>query len=215
MWDNKIQEALNRNRNKIIQNMPGVFNLSAQWLSCRAKLLNISEENLSYVNIHTTENGVYDPRTSWIDTGEEYDGDVFLENFSQTIALSGGFDCAHIGHYRMFKDAAKFGKVIIFLNSDEWLTRKKGRPFMPYEERKEILEYCKYVNLVIPAIDDDNTVCESLSLIQPSYFGNGGDRKINNTPENILCRQLGISTIYSLGGEKIQSSSWLIDNAKS
>jgi len=57
-----------------------------------------------------------------------------------TIMVSGGFDPLHIGHLRMIKEAAKYGKVIVVANSDAWLLRKKGYIFMPWEERKEIIE---------------------------------------------------------------------------
>ena len=62
------------------------------------------------------------------------------------IVLSGGFDPVHKGHLRMFREAAWLGhQVIVGLNSDDWLTRKKGKPFMEFEERKEIIEGFKYV----------------------------------------------------------------------
>ena len=74
------------------------------------------------------------------------------------IIVSGGFDPVHKGHIRMFREAANFGaNVIVGLNSDEWLTRKKGKPFMGWEERAEILECCKFINQVIPFYDSDDT----------------------------------------------------------
>ena len=67
------------------------------------------------------------------------------------IILSGGFDPVHKGHIRMFREAANLGaQVIVGLNSDEWLTRKKEKPFMDWDERAEILESCKFVNQVLP-----------------------------------------------------------------
>ena len=67
------------------------------------------------------------------------------------IVLSGGFDPVHKGHLRMFREASWLGhQVIVGLNSDDWLTRKKGKPFMKFEERKEILEGMKYINQVLP-----------------------------------------------------------------
>jgi len=131
------------------------------------------------------------------------------------IALSGGFDPIHVGHLRMIKDAAVFGEVVILLNSDSWLIRKKGYSFQSFEERKEMLEGIKGVSCVLPAIDDDNTVCESLRSLNEviHYFGNGGDRKGDNTPESVICEEFGIPIIYGLGGNKIQSSSQLVTNA--
>lgn len=132
----------------------------------------------------------------------------------KVIALSGGFDPIHVGHVRMIKDAANHGKVIIFLNTDEWLERKKGYVFMPFRERKEILNSIKWVSEVYAAKDEDNSVCDSLFDHVPDYFGNGGDRKNNNTPEIQTCKKLGIDLVWNLGGEKIQSSSDLVGRSK-
>lgn len=126
------------------------------------------------------------------------------------ICISGGIDPIHIGHVRMIKDAAKFGRVIVILNSDEWLMRKKGYVFMPWLERKEIIESINGVYEVVAVDDSDGTVCAALREIRPDYFGNGGDRTDQNTPEKQLCEELGIEMIWGLGGEKIQSSSDLV-----
>lgn len=130
------------------------------------------------------------------------------------IALSGGFDPLHSGHVRMIEDAAQYGNVMIYLNSDDWLMRKKGFVFMPFSERYEVLMAIKGVVVVLPAKDDDGTVCETLRVCKPAYFGNGGDRKTENTPELTVCLDLGIKPIFGLGGEKVQSSSDLVKNAR-
>ena len=128
------------------------------------------------------------------------------------VCVSGGFDPIHIGHVRMIQDAARFGKVIVIANSDEWLERKKGYVFMTYQERQEILYAIKGVVDVVEAQDDDNTVCESLRHLNPHIFANGGDRGDRNTPEMDVCRELDIQMIWGMGGnDKPQSSSWLID----
>lgn len=128
------------------------------------------------------------------------------------VCVSGGFDPIHIGHVRMILDAAKFGKVIVIANSDEWLMRKKGYVFMPYEERQEILYAIKGVVDVVEAKDADDTVCESLRHINPHIFANGGDRGDRNTPEMDVCRELDIQMIWGMGGnDKPQSSSWLVE----
>ena len=76
------------------------------------------------------------------------------EWIKNVIIVSGGFDPVHKGHIRMFREAANLGhQVIIGLNSDEWLSRKKGKPFMKWEERAEILESCKFVSQVM-SMDD-------------------------------------------------------------
>lgn len=128
------------------------------------------------------------------------------------VCVSGGFDPIHIGHVRMILDAAKFGKVIVIANSDEWLMRKKGYVFMPYEERQEILYAIKGVVDVVEAKDADDTVCESLRHINPHIFANGGDRGDRNTPEMDVCTELDIQMIWGMGGnDKPQSSSWLVE----
>jgi cytidyltransferase-like protein len=131
------------------------------------------------------------------------------------IAVSGGFDPVHIGHVRMIRDAARYGDILVIINSDEWLMRKKGYVFMPWEERAEIMGSIKGVRLVSQVNDSDNTVCEALSRHKPDAFANGGDRKEKNTPEMDLCDHIGIQLMWAIGGsEKPQSSSWLVDKLK-
>jgi len=109
----------------------------------------------------------------------------------------------------MIQAASAYGNVVVALNSDAWLMRKKGYIFMPFVERAEIISAIKWVTEVIPADDSDETVCETIRKYRPDYFGNGGDRKLANTPEVILCEELGIELVWNLGGGKIQSSSEL------
>jgi D-beta-D-heptose 7-phosphate kinase/D-beta-D-heptose 1-phosphate adenosyltransferase len=130
-----------------------------------------------------------------------------------TIMVSGGFDPLHIGHLRMIKEAAKVGKVIVVANSDAWLLRKKGYIFMPWEERKEIIEGYSEVDRVEAVDDSDGSVCEALRRIRPTYFANGGDRTNKNTPEMAVCDELGITMLWEVGGGKIQSSSEMVANA--
>ena len=139
--------------------------------------------------------------------------EMFSKQGEETIAVSGGFDPVHIGHVRMILEASRHGEVIIIANSDEWLLRKKGYVFMPFEERAEILKAFRGVTEVVKAIDTDNTVCDSLREIRPTFFANGGDRKLDNTPEMDVCQELGIDMIWNVGGGKIQSSSSLVSNA--
>ena len=133
---------------------------------------------------------------------------------NKTIAISGGFDPVHVGHLNMIKDAAKYGSVIVILNSDEWLVRKKGYAFMTFEERKAILEAFADVHHVVSVDDSDGTVCDALDRLRPCYFGNGGDRKKNNSPEEAYCKWRKIKTVYSVGGKKTQSSSRLLKDSK-
>lgn len=130
-----------------------------------------------------------------------------------TVCVSGGFDPVHIGHLRMIREASKFGHVIAIVNSDEWLMRKKGYIFMPFEERCEIIQGFTATGTTTFVDDSDGTVCEALRRIKPDYFANGGDRKINNTPEMDVCEKLDIEMLWGVGGGKIQSSSTLVTDA--
>ena len=134
----------------------------------------------------------------------------------KTVAVSGGFDPVHIGHIRYLKGAAELGKVLVMLNTDEWLTRKKGKPFMPYDERKEILEAIRYVHKVVPVVDEGNSVAESIGHYKPDIFAKGGDRTIDNIPqdEKDAIMSVGGSLVVNVGGGKIQSSRWLIKGTK-
>ena len=135
------------------------------------------------------------------------------------IIMSGGFDPVHKGHLRMFREASWLGhQVIVGLNSDDWLARKKGKPFMDFKERKEILEGFKYINQVLAFDDKDETANDIIKQIcglyrnfdVNIYFANGGDRTSDNVPEMKVCDELGVEMIWGIGGGKIQSSSWLI-----
>lgn len=125
----------------------------------------------------------------------------------KTIVISGGFDPIHPGHIAMIEAAREYGEVHIILNSDDWLVRKKGFFFQPWTDRKKILEaYTLHVHTVD---DTDNTVCEALRRIKPTYFGNGGDRTNTNTPELDVCAELGVEPVFELGGGKYNSSSMI------
>ena len=130
-----------------------------------------------------------------------------------TVVVSGGFDPIHIGHVRLILAAAQYGDVIVVANSDSWLYRKKGFVFMTWEQRKEILEALKGVVRVEWVDDTDETVCEALRRIKPTYFANGGDRKGDNVPEVAVCQELGIEMLWNMGGNKIESSSDLVNKA--
>jgi D-beta-D-heptose 7-phosphate kinase/D-beta-D-heptose 1-phosphate adenosyltransferase len=137
-----------------------------------------------------------------------------MSNPRKVVAVSGGFDPMHIGHVRMIQNSAEIGDVLVIINSDDWLKRKKGYVFMPFEERAEILSAVKGVVSIVSVDDTDNTVCEALRTHAPDYFANGGDRKQKNTPEMTVCEELGIEMLWSMGGGKIQSSSWLVESSK-
>lgn len=128
------------------------------------------------------------------------------------VALSGGFDPVHVGHIYHLKEAKSLGdRLVVILHSDQWLINKKGFVFMPYNERKAILESIRYVDEVVPTVDDDPSVYTSLEHYKPDVFANGGDRVEGNVPQSELdvCSKLSIKVVYGVGGKKIQSSSEL------
>ncbi len=130
------------------------------------------------------------------------------------VAASGGFDPLHVGHIEYLEKAKKLGdKLVVILNQDMFLMRKKGHVFMPFAERKRILEALKCVDEVVPCIDDDQSVCKTLELLKPAIFAKGGDRNATNIPERAVCARLGIKIVDGLG-EKVQSSSELINKIK-
>lgn len=130
-----------------------------------------------------------------------------------TVAVSGGFDPVHIGHIRSVTEAKKLGdELVVILTRDDQLIRKKGYCFIPYEERKEIMESIVGVDRVVPNIDDDITSNKSLEYYRPDIFAKGGDRTEDNMPEieKVLCEKIGCRIVYGVGGAKIQSSSSLV-----
>jgi len=135
------------------------------------------------------------------------------------VAVSGGFDPLHIGHVRMFNEAKKFGdKLVVIINNDNWLMKKKGYVFMPQHERKEIIESFAAVDEVVFTDHQNNptdmSVSDALRKLRPDIFANGGDRLTHNTPEIDACAEIGSRMEYNVGaGGKVQSSSWLVDKA--
>jgi len=137
-------------------------------------------------------------------------------DLAMITVVSGGFDPLHSGHLDMLEEAYWLRKycdgVIVLLNSDEWLTRKKGKSFMPFEERKRILEGLKVVDKVIAFDDSDDTCISGLEKVKQLYpsariaFCNGGDRTKENIPESNV---EGITCLFGIGGGKTNSSSEL------
>ncbi len=138
------------------------------------------------------------------------------------VAVSGGFDPIHVGHVRMFHEAKKLGdELVVILNNDNWLRKKKGFAFMPEEERKEVIEGLRPVDRVIiskhEAGTNDMSVSSEILELKPDVFGKGGDRSPGDVPipcsEVDVCGAIGCKVVYNLGeGGKIQSSSWLLEN---
>jgi len=133
----------------------------------------------------------------------------------RVVAVSGGFDPLHVGHLRMIQAAAKLGShLVVIVNDDDFLVRKKGYAFMPLAERMEIVRGLRDVDDVVVAVDRDQTVCETLRLVKPHVFANGGDRRdAADIPETVVCRELGIEMVFNVGGGKVQSSSELVQRS--
>ena len=135
------------------------------------------------------------------------------------IVVSGGFDPVHSGHIKLIKEARLLGDMLIVgINSDEWLARKKGRAFMPWQERLCILNNLSSVDEVYTFDDEDGTACHLLEQVRAHYpdsqivFANGGDRTEKNIPEQSVA---GVEFAFGIGGEnKANSSSWILQEWK-
>ena len=124
-----------------------------------------------------------------------------------TVVASGYFDPLHVGHIEYLEKAKQLGdELVVIVNSDVQAKIKKGRAFMREEDRLKIVKSLKCVDKALISIDNNNSVCESLRLVKPHIFANGGDRKEEEIPEAEVCRELGIEMVDGLG-EKIRSSS--------
>lgn len=135
----------------------------------------------------------------------------------KAVYVSGGFDPIHEGHLDYLQEAKKLGSVYILLNSDEWLKRKKGYVFQTWETRARILRAMGYACYEVD--DSDGTVCDGISKYtsllrgvhkEGMIFAKGGDRTSENTPEQDVCKQLGIEVVFGVGGGKVASSSDLV-----
>ena len=141
---------------------------------------------------------------------------------NRVVLVTGGFDPLHSGHIAYFKEAKKLGdQLVVGLNSDDWLTRKKGRPFMPFEERAAIIKELACVNDVIRFNDDDDTARNAIGHILATtvdnvVFANGGDRTNTTTPEYATYGNYpSVEFAFGIGGaNKANSSSWILDEWK-
>ena len=134
----------------------------------------------------------------------------------RVVIVTGGFDPLHSGHIEYFKAAKELGDhLVVGVNSDAWLERKKGKAFMPFEERCAIIKELDCVNEVIGFNDDDDTACAAIFTVLSTVgsqtkviFANGGDRTKDNIPEMIYN---DVEFVFGVGGEdKKNSSSWIL-----
>lgn len=138
----------------------------------------------------------------------------------KVVVITGGFDPIHRGHIDYINSASELGDILIVgVNSDEWLVRKKGRPFMPFEERVSILQSIKNVDYAIPFDDRDNTANDAIAWARRAYpehtiiFANGGDRTEQNIPESGY-QDDNLEFVFNVGGNKTSSSSHLLQEWK-
>ena len=139
----------------------------------------------------------------------------------KVIITSGYFNPLHIGHINLIREAKNLGDfLVVIVNNDEQVKIKGSTPFMPEQERIEIVKALRYADDVILSADKDRTVAESLVAIAKKYpdaelfFAKGGDRNAGNIPESETkaCSDFKITVVNDIGGDKVQSSSWLLKN---
>lgn len=139
----------------------------------------------------------------------------------KVVVITGGFDPIHGGHIDYINAARELGSILIVgVNSDEWLVRKKGRSFMPFEDRIAIVEALNGVDYAIPFNDRDDSAKDAIAWARRVYpnhaiiFANGGDRTQINIPEMDVADD-NIEFVFGVGGtNKINSSSWLLEEWK-
>lgn len=137
------------------------------------------------------------------------------------VLVSGGFDPLHSGHIDYFREAKKLGdRLVVGINSDAWLTRKKGKSFMSEQERTSIISSLEMVDAVYTMDDSDDTATNfiaSMMLDYPDYnliFANGGDRTQKTVPEFYRFHYPKLKFVFGVGGDKTQSSSELLKQYK-
>ena len=136
----------------------------------------------------------------------------------EAVIVSGYFNPLHVGHLELFENASSEGAfLIVIVNSDLQRELKGSKEFMSEDERLKIIKSIKGVGSALISIDKDSTQNETLRYLHELYswnwdlhFANGGDQTNETIPESVVCNELGITLIDGLG-DKIQSSSWLLN----
>jgi cytidyltransferase-like protein len=132
------------------------------------------------------------------------------------VMTSGGFDPAHKGHIRCLIESGNIArqmgyKLVVVVNGNGFLLRKKGYAFMDVAERMEMIDSIKGVDYVTNWDDGTQFVTGAVQKLSPKVFTKGGDRTDrSNIPEFSVCEEIGCEVITGVGGEKIQSSSELV-----
>jgi D-beta-D-heptose 7-phosphate kinase/D-beta-D-heptose 1-phosphate adenosyltransferase len=137
------------------------------------------------------------------------------------VIATGGFDPLHSGHIAYLKSARGLGDTLVVgVNSDAWLTRKKGRAFMPYSERVQVVENLRFVDSVVTYDDSDGSSRDAIRQVRKQHpdahiiFANGGDRVSANIPEMDV-KDDNLEFRFAVGGAvKANSSSWILEEWK-
>jgi len=137
----------------------------------------------------------------------------------KVIITSGYFNPLHIGHINLIREAKELGDfLVVIVNNDAQVKIKGSVPFMPEQERIEIIKALRYADEVVLSVDKDGSVIESLKIVAKKFpkaklfFAKGGDRNSGNIPESEkkICEEFKIIVVNNIGGDKVQSSSWLL-----
>lgn len=138
----------------------------------------------------------------------------------KVVVTSGYYNPVHVGHINLMREAKKMGDfLVVIVNNDEQVMIKGSVPFMPEQERIEIVKAFSFVDEVVLSVDKDGTVIKTLEKIFNRYknkklfFAKGGDSTMENVPESFVCEKFSAELILKVGGGKVQSSSWLIEKS--
>lgn len=152
----------------------------------------------------------------WLDWNKKLWNQNKWYKYDDIGVVSGGFDPLHKGHVEYIIDASKrCNHLVVIVNGDSFLKRKKGYSFMTADERAYIIDNIKGVDTVIIYDSESDTVDKPIEMIKPKYFFKGGDRTSkDNIPEWDTCEKTGTIVVTGVGGDKVQSSSELVKKVR-